>query len=215
VFEPFRQGDGSTTRVHGGLGLGLSIVKHLVEAHGGSVRAESAGPGQGATFVVRLPIVPTSMSAEADPDGSDADADSGVPSLNGLRVLVVDDDEETCLVVAEHLEHHHAVPLTAASAADAFDVLRRERVDVMLADIAMPGEDGYSLVRRLRSGFVPGVATIPAAALTAFAREDDRKRAIRAGFQMHLAKPIDADALVAAVATLGHMKHVSPTLPAS
>ncbi len=215
VFEPFRQGDGSTTRVHGGLGLGLSIVKHLVEAHGGMVWAESGGAGQGATFIVRLPLDPAySAAPPLDAGRARAGAEHGsAAGLSGLRVLVVDDDEGSRLVVAEHLDHHGAVPLVAASAAEAYDVLRRERVDVLLADIAMPGEDGYMLVRRLRSGFVPGLASLPAAALTAFAREDDRTLAMRAGFHMHLAKPVDPEALAAAVATLARMKRAPASLP--
>ena len=175
IFEPFRQADGSTTRVHGGLGLGLSIVKHLVEAHGGSVEAQSAGVGQGATVIARFPIDPACANDSHRPV---ARAISAVAvetlSLDNVRVLVVDDDEESRVVVAEHLRRCHGVVFTATSAADAYDVLRRERVDVLLADIAMPGEDGYTLIRRVREGVVPVSASIPAAAITAFAREEDR-----------------------------------------
>jgi signal transduction histidine kinase/ActR/RegA family two-component response regulator len=201
VFEPFRQADGSTTRVHGGLGLGLSIVKHLVEVHDGSVSVQSAGPGRGATFIVQFPI----ESECGDPSHTwvpQSSKTTEAPSLRGLSVLVVDDDDESRQVVAEYLADHDATVLTAASAADAYDVLRREQVAVLLVDIAMPGEDGYSLIRRLRAGFVPARASIPAAALTAFARDEDRQLALRAGFQMHLAKPVDPRALVAAVSTL-------------
>ena len=121
-------------------------------------------------------------------------------------MLVVDDDEESRLVVAEHLRRCHGVVFTATSAADAYNVLRRERVDVLLADIAMPGEGGYTMIRRVREGVVPVSASIPAAAITAFAREEDRQLAVRAGFQMHLAKPVDPDCLVAAVASLARKK---------
>jgi signal transduction histidine kinase/ActR/RegA family two-component response regulator len=206
VFEPFRQGDGSTTRVHSGLGLGLAIVKHLVEAHHGTVRVSSAGPGQGATFTVRFPIdaaCAPAQSAAVAPERTTAAPET--PSLRGVRVLVVDDDEESRSVVAEHLGDSHATVMTAASAADAYRLLQSEPVDVLLADIAMPGEDGYALIRRLRSGYVPGMASIPAAALTAFAREEDRQLAMHAGFQMHLAKPVNPSALVLAVATLSRM----------
>ena len=216
IFEPFRQADGSTTRVHGGLGLGLSIVKHLVEAHGGSVEAQSAGVGQGATVIARFPIDPACANDSHRPV---ARAISAVAvetlSLDNVRVLVVDDDEESRLVVAEHLRRCHGVVFTATSAADAYDVLRRERIDVLLADIAMPGEDGYTLIRRVREGVVPVSASIPAAAITAFAREEDRLLAVRAGFQMHLAKPVDPDGLVAAVASLARRKRPEMAEPPS
>jgi signal transduction histidine kinase len=207
VFEPFRQGDGSSTRLHGGLGLGLSIVKHLVEAHSGGVTVQSAGEGRGATFVVRLPMVTTTATI-AEPHGERRRPVPsmelvGVRSLEGVSVLVVDDDEQSRLVVAAHLEAYKAAVLTASSAAKALDVLQREHVDVLLADIAMPGEDGYSLIRKLRACETPAIARIPAAALTAFARNEDRQQALQAGFQLHLAKPIDAYTLVSAVATLG------------
>jgi signal transduction histidine kinase/CheY-like chemotaxis protein len=203
VFEPFLQADASTTRPYGGLGLGLSIVKHLVEAHGGSVGVESGGEGRGATFTVRLPIV-----AVTTDQAGDLSADGGLKnpsaSLLGLAVLVVDDDTETREVVAASLQSCQATVRTAASASQAFEVLQHEHIDVLLADIAMPGEDGYALIRRLRS-LKADAAAIPAAALTALARDEDRQQALDAGFQLHLAKPIDADSLVAAVATLGKL----------
>jgi signal transduction histidine kinase/ActR/RegA family two-component response regulator len=216
IFEPFRQADGSTTRVHGGLGLGLSIVKHLVEAHGGSVEAQSAGVGQGVTFIARFPIDPACANESHRPIARATSALSvETPSLDNVRVLVVDDDEESRLVVAEHLQRCSGVVFMATSAADAYDVLRRERVDVLLADIAMPGEDGYTLIRRVREGVVPVSASIPAAAITAFAREEDRLLAVRAGFQMHLAKPVDPDCLVAAVASLARKKRPEMAEPPS
>jgi len=208
VFEAFRQADASTTRSHGGLGLGLSIVKHLVEAHGGTVSAQSGGEGCGATFSVRIPL----LAAAAASDGSRgrlAIAErptlnpSEAPGLGGLRVLIVDDDLDTRQVVAAQLENHQAVASTAASAAQAFELLQHEHFDVLLADIAMPEEDGYSLIRRVRALSTIETASIPAAALTAFARKEDRQQALQAGFQLHLAKPVDVRKLVAAVATLG------------
>jgi CheY-like chemotaxis protein len=207
VFEPFQQADRSTARQHGGLGLGLSIVRHLVEAHGGTITVESAGEGQGSTFILRLPIVavyadrldagPTTQPSPSNPSATDASA-----SLDGLTVLVVDDDEESRELVAATLESRGALVLPAASAADALRVLSSQRVDVLLSDVAMPGEDGYSLIRRVRLLEMAGAPFIPAAALTSFARDEDRQQALQAGFQLHLVKPIDSRALVEAVASL-------------
>jgi signal transduction histidine kinase/CheY-like chemotaxis protein len=200
VFEPFRQADATATRQHGGLGLGLAIVRQLVDAHGGTIAADSEGEGRGATFTVSLPGVPLRPAAPAAP--RPAPAAPPCRSLDGAAVLVVDDDEESRAVVAAHLEQHGARVLTAVSAEDAIDTIARERVDVLLADVAMPGEDGYSLLRRVRALAYAPHRAIPAAALTAFARDEDRRDALAAGFQIHLAKPIDAASLVSAVAEL-------------
>jgi PAS domain S-box-containing protein len=204
VFEPFRQADGTTTRTHGGLGLGLAIVKHLAEAHGGTVTADSAGEGRGATFTVRLPI-----GAAYGEHGGLAPKPSQVASrepsngrgLAGITVLVVEDDPDSRDVVAAFLRDARAQVLTASSAAEALAVLQRERVDILLADIAMPGDDGYALIAKVR-GLDSPIRNIPAAALTAFTGNGHGQRALQAGFQLHLGKPIESRTLLEAMASL-------------
>jgi CheY-like chemotaxis protein len=211
VFEPFRQADGSTTRVHAGLGLGLAIVKTLVEAHNGSVSAQSGGVGQGATFSVRLPIAIAPRRRETParhPLLSPVPPNAMQNSLEGLSVLLVDDDDQSREIAAAHLQGCRAVVLTASSAAQGWTVLQQEHVDVLLSDIGMPDEDGYAFIRRVRALAPARGAFVPAAALTAFARDEDRQQALDAGFQLHLAKPIGAAALVSAVASLGRASRV-------
>lgn len=207
IFDRFRQADSSTKRTHGGLGLGLAIVRHVVELHGGSVRAHSDGPGQGATFWVHLPIVavagdelPHEPIGNAEPSANEAS------DLFGLRVLVVDDEADGRQTIAAVLEHRGAVVETAASAPEAFECIRSGPPDVLVSDIAMPGEDGYDLIKRIRAmGSEAG--RVPAVALTAFAREEDAQRALAAGFQRHASKPIRPAKLVALVAELAGRGH--------
>lgn len=205
VFDRFRQADGSTTRTHGGLGLGLAIVRHLVELHGGTARAESAGEGQGATFTVTLPVM-SSLDHRIDRQPRSARSavpDQGPISLTGLQVLVVDDEPDARELVTTMLERRGAIVKSAASAGEALKCIECWRPDVVIADIGMPGEDGYGLMRRMRALPRERGGKIPAIALTAYARTEDRARALAAGYQMHLAKPIDREELAAVVAKLG------------
>ena len=206
VFEPFRQADASNTRRYGGLGLGLSIVKHVTEAHGGTITASSEGPTRGATFIVRLPTR-ASVDHRASSERSAARAD--LPeSLNGLSVLVLDDDRESLAVASAHLKSRLAAVWLAESSPQAIEILQREHIDVILADIAMPGEDGYTFIKRVRALKVKA-STTPAAALTALVREEDRQRALHSGFQLHLPKPIDRDSLIGVVARLARLSRLS------
>ncbi|HYL06672.1 MAG TPA: hybrid sensor histidine kinase/response regulator, partial [Thermoanaerobaculia bacterium] len=207
VFDRFSQADSSLRRQFGGLGLGLNIARELVELHGGTIEARSDGEGKGATFVVKLPrsMVHPAPPGEVrrHPTAEAADAPPlARPDLNGVRVLVVDDDEGTRDVAEAILTSLGAEVLQAASAAVAFDALIHRRPDVLVADIEMPGEDGYTLINRVRSLPVRSGGATPAAALTAFARAEDRWRALDAGFQLHLAKPIEPLGLAIAVAHL-------------
>jgi signal transduction histidine kinase len=207
VFDRFRQADSSSTRSQGGLGIGLTIVRHIVELHGGTVRAESAGEGAGATFTVTLPVTaaPTPSTAPANHAANDGPAGAapnhcGVADIRGLKVLVVDDDADAREVLREMLSRVGVDVETAASAAEALALLESRRPHVLLSDIAMPEEDGYSLVRRLRRLAPESGGRVPAVALSAYARDEDRRQSLAAGFQAHLAKPVEPHELVSTLA---------------
>jgi PAS domain S-box-containing protein len=195
LFERYRQADEGSMRQFGGLGLGLSIVRHLTELHGGSVEASSDGPGRGSTFTVTLPLL--SEAEWVDRRGPAAEPRS---DLSGVRVLAVDDDPEAREVVRRVLQSFGAEVDTAASADQALAMIESSVPDVLVCDISMPHKDGYALIEAVR-GLARG-GEVPAVALTAFARAEDRARALRAGFQEHLSKPVDAAALAGAVAAL-------------
>jgi CheY-like chemotaxis protein len=200
VFDRFRQADSTTTRAHGGLGLGLAIVRNLVELHGGTVWAESTGEGQGATFIVELPLLPNSNQQQREHSCSLLLDHSN--ALAGLRVLIVDDEADTREFLATALEQFHMVVTMAASAPEAFDLLQQHPPDILLSDIGMPEEDGYSLIQKIRALPPEAGGQIPAAALTAYVQGDDRLQALQAGFQMHIPKPIEPIQLVDVIARL-------------
>jgi PAS domain S-box-containing protein len=209
VFERFRQADSGPTRKTGGLGLGLAIVRHIVEMHGGTVRAASAGEGQGATFTVSLPLMivqPVPALKREHPVAERRDPLPGVGDLRGVHVLAVDDEADALGLLRDVLELAGARVTTASSASAALAALGSANPDAILADIGMPDMDGHELIRTIRQLPDPDVRDIPAAALTAFARSEDRTRALQSGFEMHLSKPVDPGELVASIATLVRRK---------
>ncbi|MET0645359.1 MAG: ATP-binding protein [Pyrinomonadaceae bacterium] len=210
IFERFRQADPGTNRVHGGMGLGLSIVRQLVELHGGTVRAASAGEGTGATFTVSLPFVNFRRGqerAERLPFSSGLTEIHCPPGLQGLRVLAVDDEADTREMIRAVLEYCKMEVITAASASEALEALVQSRPDVLLSDLGMPGADGYALIAKVRALPAERGGQIPAAALTAYVRAEDRVKVLRSGFQLHVSKPLEPNELVAVVANLAGRLH--------
>jgi signal transduction histidine kinase/CHASE1-domain containing sensor protein/ActR/RegA family two-component response regulator len=206
VFDRFSQADSTTTRHHGGLGLGLAIARHLVEIHGGTIRASSRGEGQGATFTITLPLIESGAKT-----GETAGAIASVTEqmltlaspqqlLRGLNVLLVDDDSDTLSLMATALTRRQANVTAVSSAGEAIQAIQEKRPDVLVSDIAMPDEDGYGLIAKVRSLENGDCQSIPAVAITAYAKEEDRKRALSSGFQIYLAKPIELTELVSVVA---------------
>jgi signal transduction histidine kinase len=200
VFDRFRQGDGTLTRNSGGLGLGLSIVRHLVEAHGGTVHAHSDGQDMGAMFIIRLPLSKPRTITPPKPIPATPRHDNR--KLMGLGILVIDDEPDARDILEEVLTLAGATIKTAADAAEALRILSDFTPDVIISDLAMPGEDGLSLIRKIRARAPDRVASVPAIALTAYTRTEDRVQALNAGFQMHVPKPVDPTELVATIASL-------------
>jgi PAS domain S-box-containing protein len=206
VFERFRQADAGTTRKTGGLGLGLSIVRHIVEMHGGSIEAVSEGEGKGATFRVRLPLMIVHGAGIREPREHPRTEKqtplTGLGNLSGIRVMAIDDENDALSLLRIVLETAGAEVVTVSSAREGLDRLASVDPDALVVDLGMPEMDGFEFISRVRASDDPHVRDIPAAALTAFARADDRTKALRSGFEMHMTKPVDPGELVASVATL-------------
>ncbi len=203
VFDRFRQLDTASTRKYGGLGLGLAIVRNLVELHGGRVDADSAGEGRGATFAVSLPLL-SSSTYLASPPSANGERLVEMEHLSGVRVLVVDDDDDARESMATLLTTCGATVTTAASTREALEVFQggAKQQDVLVSDIGMPGRDGYELLRSIRALSLDAGAIVPAVAVTAYAGPMDRQLALAAGYRLHLSKPVDQEDLIAAVAEL-------------
>jgi len=205
IFERFSQADASTARKHGGLGIGLSIVKQLTELHGGKISVQSEGEGRGATFRVTLPNEANGSKPSANKQKEAvrlSTNNAAAARLLGVNVLVVDDDPDARLVIARLLGDCGATVITASSAAEGMELLAGAKPDLLISDIGMPERDGHDFIRDVRDRSAASYNRIPAMALTAFARPEDRTRALFAGFQVHVAKPIDARQLILAAASL-------------
>jgi len=200
VFDRLRQADSTSTRAHGGLGIGLAIVRHLVELHGGTVAAESGGEGKGAVFTVELPISPAAGPERPAPES--AEAQEGSVRLDGVRVMVVDDEADTRDLLSFSLRNYGAEVTALGSASEALAAIQRDKPDVLVSDIGLPGDDGYVLIRKVRALDEDRGGRVPAAALTAYAKDEDRHRAIAAGFQAHVPKPVELAELASVVASL-------------
>ncbi|MEK6322625.1 MAG: ATP-binding protein [Acidobacteriota bacterium] len=208
IFDRFRQADGTSTRRHGGLGLGLAIVRHLVELHGGAVHADSHGDGLGATFTISLPLAPANERAQSHGNAAsfiNEETDAGLHpllSLDGIQVLLVDDDRGNLEILTVMLTERRANVQAVSSASEALEVLEWYKPDVLVSDLAMPGEDGYSLIGKVRALEAKNGKQTPAVALTAYVRVEDRARALTAGFNLFVAKPVEPNELIAAIANL-------------
>jgi PAS domain S-box-containing protein len=207
IFDRFRQADSSLTRHYGGLGLGLAIVKQLVALHGGTVHAESPGEGLGASFILNLPLAPLSHRRDRSSAASAAPAPGNrYVTLAGVKVLVIDDEPDSRELINEVLTEYEANVITATNAMEGLELLKSKRPDVMISDIGMPGKDGYELIREVRNLPAAHGGKTPAIALTAFARSEDRTRAMIAGYQIHLSKPVESNELIATIGSLSRWK---------
>lgn len=212
IFDRFRQGDGTTTRQHGGLGLGLAIVRHLVELHGGTISAASAGEGKGSTFIIKLPLATPGAKDRQRVTGNLRRTESAdttfrsLPSLNDVKVLLVDDDPDTLQILSVILAEAQAVVQTAASVAEALEILEWYQPHVLVSDLAMPDEDGYSLIAKLRARESKTGMQTPALALTSYVRVEDRARALSAGFNLFVPKPVQPEELITAIANLAEVQ---------
>jgi CheY-like chemotaxis protein len=206
VFDYFRQADSTSTRNFGGLGLGLAIVRNIIEIHGGIVKADSHGEGKGATFTVSLPLLQDESPSLTNEQNDPALLPPNSLPLSGIRVLVVDDDADSRDFVAFVLEQDGAFVIAVSSAFEALQTLVEVKLDVLVSDISMPDIDGYMLIHQVRTWTPEQGGQIPAIALTAFARNNDQQKALKAGFQMHLPKPLNPEKLVAAIAKLVETK---------
>ena len=225
VFDRFRQADGTATRRHGGLGLGMAIVRYLVELHGGTVRVHSEGEGQGATFTIELPTH-LELTGDHDEDTGTPMEDTGTPMieagdeapvqhLDGVSVMVVDDDQDSRSFMSQLLQNHGASVVAAESTSEALGRLRQLRPRVLISDIGMPGEDGYALIRRVRELSEDEGGAVPAIALTAYARPEDERAALGAGYQRHLSKPVSVPHLMATIAELAAGPAANDPTPAA
>ena len=210
VFDRFRQADSTSTRQHGGLGLGLAIARHLIEIHGGTIEARSAGVGKGASFTVRLPAAGSIIGSVSLPPKADEETQNQKERLklqqvlSGLHVLVVDDDEDTLELLSAALTHRGATVTAVPAVVDALAAIKISRPDVLISDIAMPIEDGYELIQRVIALNV--APRIPAIAITAYAKEEDKESALAAGYQRYLSKPVELEELIKAVADAARME---------
>jgi CheY-like chemotaxis protein len=205
VFDRFKQAETGNNRSQGGLGLGLAISLHLVELHRGSLDAYSEGEGRGSSFVMTLPLAPVVKGPILGSTDRGGPGLEDRKELEGLRVLVVDDEQDARDRVSNLLSVHGAIPIAVQNVADALDTLALYRPDVVISDIGLPGEDGYSFIRRVRQLPTEQGAGTPAAALTAYTSAEDRTQALVAGYQMHIPKPVDSVQLVATVANLARI----------